>query len=47
LALHELNKWICIYKNCSNEEMPKDNNENTSFAFQYKKLEKKEFLKVF
>uniref|UniRef100_A0A1I8B3L5 TPR_REGION domain-containing protein n=1 Tax=Meloidogyne hapla TaxID=6305 RepID=A0A1I8B3L5_MELHA len=45
LALHELNKFICIYKNCSEEEIPKDNKENTSFGFQYKKLDKNEFLK--
>ncbi|KAL7075116.1 hypothetical protein ACQ4LE_005925 [Meloidogyne hapla] len=46
LALHELNKFICIYKNCSEEEIPKDNKENTSFGFQYKKLDKNEFLKI-
>ncbi|KAF7638278.1 hypothetical protein Mgra_00002252 [Meloidogyne graminicola] len=46
LALHELNKFICIYQNCSEDEIPKDNNLNTSFAFQYQKLDKNEFLKV-
>uniref|UniRef100_A0A915LWV3 Peroxin-5 n=1 Tax=Meloidogyne javanica TaxID=6303 RepID=A0A915LWV3_MELJA len=45
LALHELDKFICIYKNCSEEEMPKGEG-NTSFGFQYKKLDKNEFLKV-
>nr|CAD2122191.1 unnamed protein product [Meloidogyne enterolobii] len=45
LALHELDKFICIYKNCSEEEMPKEEG-NTSFGFQYKKLDKNEFLKV-
>uniref|UniRef100_A0A914LQW3 Peroxin-5 n=1 Tax=Meloidogyne incognita TaxID=6306 RepID=A0A914LQW3_MELIC len=44
LALHELDKFICIYKNCSEEEMPKEEG-NTSFGFQYKKLDKNEFLK--
>uniref|UniRef100_A0A915NBZ9 Peroxin-5 n=1 Tax=Meloidogyne javanica TaxID=6303 RepID=A0A915NBZ9_MELJA len=45
LALHELDKFICIYKNCSEEEMPKEEG-TTSFGFQYKKLDKNEFLKV-